>query len=107
MIDNHDPDMCAVIFSTFVKNNTYWCPTHVVRKKTAFANYDVFRNDPRLKYLPLLMRLDWFDEMNERASRPKEYHDISMDYYLTGLQTIYAAYQAGVKFEWALTRPLK
>ncbi len=97
MIENHDPAICDEIFKTMVRNNTYWCPTHVVRKKDAFANDTSFTNDPRLRYLPQLMRLDWKDEMAERAARSEELHERLLRYYDLGLSTISRAHKAGVR----------
>ena len=97
MIEKHNSLMCDEIFATMVRNDTYWCPTHVVRKKDAFANDTLFTNDPRLRYLPQLMRLDWEDEMAERAARDKETHKILLQYYNLGLSTIYRAHKAGVR----------
>ena len=81
-----------------VKNNTYFCPTHITRKYEAFANDKVFLDDANLKYIPHLVSLIWKDDI----SQMKEYVEVEgnqqylEDFYLKGLELTGLAHEKGV-----------
>ena len=59
MVEQHDVAQCDAVFRTFVRNGTWYVPTHVTRRMDAFADDSTFRNDPRSKYIPKPMWQAW------------------------------------------------
>jgi imidazolonepropionase-like amidohydrolase len=49
----------AELFSRFVKNNTWVCPTLMVWHGLLFNDEEDIANDPRIKYLPLSIKDRW------------------------------------------------
>ena len=98
MVDGYDPAMCAEVFRTFARNRTYITPTHVTRRMDAFAHDSSFRNDPRLKYIPRLQRMNWGADANRMVASDSspEGRRSFMDFYTRGLQLTRDAYRAGV-----------
>jgi len=99
MIDESDSDLCDSIFRTFVKNGTYFCPTHLTRKMDAFADNEEYRNDQRLKYIIPPIKDQWNQDadhmiwLDSSIQGRKTY----MDFYMKGLELTGKAHQAGVK----------
>jgi imidazolonepropionase-like amidohydrolase len=50
--NTYSKEKCAALFARFVKNDTWQCPTLVLRRAFALREDDSFRNDARLKYIP-------------------------------------------------------
>lgn len=50
---------CDTLFSHFVKNHTWQCPTLTVLNNMANLNDPNLANDPRLKYMPREIRQQW------------------------------------------------
>jgi hypothetical protein len=65
MVDEFDPGICQRVFSTFVRNNTWYVPTHLTRRMDAFADNPEFRQDSRSKYIPKAQWKAW----NQDADR--------------------------------------
>ena len=53
----------AELFSRFVKNSTWVCPTLIVKHGPLFRDEQDLANDPRLKYIPLSTRDSWKNEV--------------------------------------------
>jgi len=51
-IETYDEGKAAALFSLFVRNVTWQCPTLTVLKGMSFMDDKHFTNDPRLKYMP-------------------------------------------------------
>jgi hypothetical protein len=98
MVDDYDPRVCGEVFRTFARNRTYISPTHVTRRMDALAHDSAFRNDPRMKYIPLRQRLAWLvDASGMVASDPSPAGRRSyVDFYRKGLTLTNDAYRAGV-----------
>jgi hypothetical protein len=99
MIDTHDSELFNELVEAMVKNNTWFCPTHITRKMDAFADDKEYREDERLKYINFAQRLDMkrdADGMIDRAPSP-EGRKSFMDFYLKGLELTGKAHRAGVK----------
>lgn len=45
-------EKCAALFARFVKNDTWQCPTLVLRRAFALREDESFRNDARLRFMP-------------------------------------------------------
>ncbi len=91
---NFDYDRFYELVDVMVKNNTYFCPTHITKQYEASVNNDAFLNDEKLKYIPYLISNIWNDDvkgMKEREQKP-----IS-DFYNKGLELTGLAHKRGVK----------
>jgi hypothetical protein len=98
MVDEYDPRACAEVFRTFARNGTWITPTHVTRRMDAFAGDSAYRNDPRLKYIPLRYQASWLTDANGMVAQDSssEGRRSFMDFYLKGLTLTRDAYRAGV-----------
>jgi hypothetical protein len=97
-LDEYDPQICAPIFDTFKRNNTWFVPTHLTRKMDAFADDSAYRNDPRLTYVPRTQRIRWNDDANGmvRSDTSRAGRRSFMDFYRKGLAITGQAFRAGV-----------
>ncbi|OUS01043.1 hypothetical protein A9Q86_09880 [Flavobacteriales bacterium 33_180_T64] len=99
MIDNHSESMFEDLVNEMVKNNTWFCPTHLTRKMDAYADNEAYLNDPRLKYINAIERRNWIGDtkgminMDPTPEGRKTY----MDFYKKGLELTGKAHKAGVK----------
>jgi len=97
MLEKHDSILLQEMFTTFKKNNTWYCPTHLTRKQDAFAGEDTFRAkyadiNPVLRFISF-EDLDATIKEDTTALAKEVYRDI----YLKGLQISVSAYKNGVK----------
>ena len=88
MVGDHDPSMADEIFETFVRNGTWFCPTHLTRKMDAFAGDEVYRADPRLVYIPGHYLFAWNRDADRYVDRDgtTRKRDAFMGVYLLGLK---------------------
>lgn len=99
MIQNHSDAMFQDLVTEMVKNNTWFCPTHLTRKMDAYADNEAYLNDPRLKYINLIEKKSWIGDtkgmiqMDPTPEGRKTY----MDFYEKGLELTGKAHKAGVK----------
>lgn len=97
MVDEHDPAVCAQIFQVLVENGTWYVPTHVTRRRDAFAGDSIFRQDPRMRYLFAELRDDFLKHMDEVAAADSVADGSTFrDFYLKGLEITGSAHRAGV-----------
>ncbi|MHB1328201.1 MAG: amidohydrolase family protein, partial [Gemmatimonadales bacterium] len=98
MIDEYDAARCAEVFRTFAKNRTYLTPTHGTRKMDAFAHDSAYRNDARMKYVPLTAQMGWNADANGMvaADPSPEGRKSYLDFYHRGRELTNDAYRAGV-----------
>ena len=99
MIERHDPAMFDELVKAMVKNETWFCPTHITRKMDAFADNQDHRNDPRLRYINFLQRRKWNDDADGmiKLDPSPEGRKAFMDFYLKGMELTGKAHRAGVK----------
>ncbi|MGQ0735534.1 MAG: amidohydrolase family protein [Acidobacteriota bacterium] len=98
MVDQHDADRCDEVFRSFVRNRTWYVPTHVTRRMDAFADDQAFRNDARSKYVPKDRWTAWnadADRMVALDPSP-EGRRIMRAFYENGLAITGRAHRAGV-----------
>ncbi len=98
MVDQHDAALCDTVFQAFVRNGTWYVPTHVTRGMDAFAHDSGFRNDPRRRYIPAGMWAAWnadADRMVALDPSP-EGRRIVRGFYTEGLAITGRAHAAGV-----------
>jgi hypothetical protein len=99
MIDHHNPELFNELVNVMVKNNTWFCPTHITRKMEAFADNEEFRKDLRLKYIHFLQRIFWKRDADGMINLDPslEGRKAFMDFYFKGLELTGKAHFAGVK----------
>lgn len=97
-VDEYDPKLCAEVFRTFARNDTYITPTHVTRRMDAFAGDSAYRNDARMRYIPLRQQMAWRADASGMVAQDSTAagRRSFMDFYVKGLMLTNAAYRAGV-----------
>ncbi|WP_247237985.1 amidohydrolase family protein [Telluribacter sp. SYSU D00476] len=97
MLATHDSVMLQKMFTTFKKNATWYCPTHLTRKQDAFAGDEFFRT----KYAGInpVLRFISFEDLDAtlQEDTTSEAKEVYKAIYLKGLQISGAAYRSGVK----------
>jgi imidazolonepropionase-like amidohydrolase len=98
MVDGYDPAACAAVFRAFVRNGTWYVPTHLTRKMDAFADDSAYRHDPRAKYVPQAQWTRWNRDADGmvRADTSRAGRRAFMDFYTKGREITGAAHLAGV-----------
>lgn len=99
MLARFDYDKFYELVDVMVKNDTYFCPTHITRKYEALTNNEDFLNDDNLKYIPHLVSLIWNDDVNGMKDYAKKegYQDYLESFYTKGLELTGLAHKKGVK----------
>lgn len=95
-VTTFDPDICAALMATMVKNSTYYVPTHGTREMDVRAREQAYRNDPRLTYMGEFVRKDWLKDLDQTATIPEEKLSAYQAYYSHGLKLTKLAIEAGV-----------
>lgn len=97
MVDEHDEAACAVVFAELVDNGTWYVPTHVTRRRDAFAGDSAFRDDPRARFIPPDIQADFVGHLDRIVAADSATGGVTfMDFYLKGLDITGAAHRAGV-----------
>ena len=99
MLAGFDYQKFYALVDTMVKNNTYFCPTHITRKYEAFTNDEEFLDDENLRYIPYLVSLIWKDDVSgmKEYAKAKGNQQYLEDFYLKGLELTGLAHEKGVK----------
>ncbi|HEV2735622.1 MAG TPA: amidohydrolase family protein [Longimicrobiaceae bacterium] len=99
MVDDYDPAICRDVFGAFVRNGTWFVPTHLTRKTEAHAADPAMRRDPRRRFVPRAQWAAWEADMDrtDAADATSEGRRTRMDFYLKGLQATGDAHRAGVR----------
>ncbi|MDH3732781.1 MAG: amidohydrolase family protein [Gemmatimonadota bacterium] len=98
MVDDHDVEQCEAVFETFVRNDTWYVPTHVTRRMDAYADDPAFRADERRRFLPD----DVWDAWQQDADRmvaldpSPEGRRVMRGFYEKGLEITGRAHASGV-----------
>jgi len=87
MVYQHDVVACDQTFRTMVEHRTWYVPTHVTRRTDALADVPTFRNDPRARYVPRALWVEW----NADADRT-----VALDPTLSGRAARRAFYEKGL-----------
>jgi hypothetical protein len=97
MVDEHDDGACAVVFAELAANGTWYVPTHVTRRRDAFAGDAGFRADPRARFVPSDIQSDFVRHLDRIVVADSAASGATfMDFYLKGLAITGAAHRAGV-----------
>lgn len=99
MVDDYDPEVCRGVFGAFVRNGTWFVPTHLTRKTEAHAADPAMRRDARRRFVPRAQWAAWEADMDrtDAADSTSEGRRMRMDFYLRGLQATGDAHRAGVR----------
>ena len=99
MVDEFDPKICQRVFSAFVRNNTWYVPTHLTRRMEAFADDPTFRQDSRSKYILKPRWRAWNEDADGMVKEDPspEGRKAMKDFYTKGLEITGMAHKAGVK----------
>lgn len=98
MVDEHDRACAEETFTAFVRNGTWYVPTHVTRRMDAYADDPEFRDDPRRVYIPAEAWESWqadADRMVALDSTP-DGRRVMRRFYEEGLAITGRAHEAGV-----------
>jgi len=88
------PDKFNALVDTMIKNETYFCPTHITKNYEASVNNERFVADDRRKYVPYLMKFIWADDVEGMRDGEEIYHK---EFHQRGLELTRLAHQKGVK----------
>lgn len=99
MIDRHDPAKAQLIFRTMRDHGAFYVPTHLTRWSDAYADQAVVRDDPALRYVHPLMKMQWQEDLDEVIQRAPTSADRQgyVDFYRKGLALTQQAQASGVK----------
>lgn len=87
-----------MVFEELVRNETWYVPTHVTRRRDAFAGDLGFRSDPRTRYVFPVIQADFLGHMDRIVAADSAAEGRTFtDFYLKGLEITGAAHRAGVR----------
>ncbi len=87
----HNEKKAAELFTRFVRNSTWVCPTLIYRYEKLFSK----ANEPRLKYMPLSIRDQWKNDVRV-ATATEEIRANHMKFFEKNLAIVGAMNDAGV-----------
>lgn len=99
-VDQHDPRRCAELMAAMAASDTWWTPTLQVLRMSALAGKREFREDPRLRYIPFVIRAGLWGPDADRAARNaalKPGRDVHAELYQLALDNVRDAHAAGVR----------
>jgi imidazolonepropionase-like amidohydrolase len=76
-LNTYSEKKAAALFERLRKNNTWQCPTLTVLRARAFIDDSDFTNDPRLRYIPTLLKATFWnkDQITAYGSRNRSAED--------------------------------
>lgn len=99
-IDEHDPRRCAELMAAMAASDTWWTPTLQVLRMSALAGNREFREDPRRRYIPFLIRAGiWEPDADRSAEKANDEsgRDVQAELYRLALDNVRQAHAAGVR----------
>jgi hypothetical protein len=99
-IDEHDRVRCAELMAAMAASRTWWTPTVQVLRMSALAGTPAFRDDPRLRYIPYVLRKMVWEPDADRAVAHAEQapgRDVHGELYRLALDNVRQAHAAGVR----------
>ncbi len=100
LIEQQDEIACDQLMTKMAISQTHWVPTLTTLKMSAMAQDAEFRGDPRLAYIPWILRkLIWEQDINRAARNGDDEagNFVHGDFYAATQQQVYAAQSSGVK----------
>lgn len=100
LVDEHDPERCAELMAAMAASDTWWTPTLQVLRMSGLAGNREFRDDPRLRYIPFLIRAGlwkpdadrWAENAGHESGR-----NVQAELYRLALDNVRQAHSAGVR----------
>jgi imidazolonepropionase-like amidohydrolase len=99
-IDRQDAERCASLIDAMAESDTWWTPTLQVLRMSALAADRGFRDDPRRKYIPYLLKAAmWMPDADRAAANSTDESGRNVDaaMYRMALQHVGQAHMVGVK----------
>jgi Amidohydrolase family len=102
-IDEHDPVRCAELMAKMAVSGTWWTPTLQVLRMSALASNKEFREDPRLRYIPFIIRAAlWGPDADREVTHVAHAahasgRDVHAELYRLALDNVRQAHAAGVR----------
>lgn len=99
-IDEHDPRRCAELMSAMAASDTWWTPTLQVLRMSALAGNRQFREDPRLRFIPFVIKAGIWEPDADRAAENVTLElrrDVEAEFYQLALDNVRRAHAAGVR----------
>lgn len=100
LVDEHDPERCAELMAAMAASSTWWTPTLQVLRMSALAGNREFREDPRLRYIPFLLKAAlWEPDIDRWAENAAQEPDrnVQAELYRLALDNVRQAHEAGVR----------
>lgn len=99
-VDEHDPKRCAELMAVMAASDTWWTPTLQVLQMSALAGNRAFRDDPRRRYIPFVIRAGIWGPDADRAAESAAHEsgrDLHGELYRLALDNVRQAHSAGVR----------
>jgi hypothetical protein len=99
-IDEHDPVRCAELMAAMAKSRTWWTPTLQVLRMSALAGNREFRDDPRLRYIPFVLRAGlWAPDADRAVAQAAQApsRDVHAELYRLAMNNVRQAHAVGVR----------
>ena len=96
-LDSFDDKKAAALFTRFVKNGTWVCPTLSVLRAVAFSGDAEFRNDPRIKYIPDFLKQQFWQDAYGWKEHTPEFNAQARRVFQKQLEVIGMMNRAGVR----------
>lgn len=100
MLQRQSVDNCTAMMSAMANSRTRWVPTLTTLKMSAMANEKLFREDPRLAYIPeVVYRLLWLQDINRAAEKGYDTQGlfVHQDFFAAASAQVGRAQKLGVK----------
>ena len=100
LIDEHDPERCAELMAAMAASDTWWTPTLQVLRMSALAGNREFREDPRRRYIPFLIRAGIWEPDADRWAENAAHasgRNVQAELYRLALDNVRQAHAAGVR----------
>ena len=96
--ETYSEQKAVTIFKHLARSGTWVCPTLAVVRSLAYAGDSSFQNDPRLNYIPNLVRWGWDPKHNGRTkSLTADDYATFKDHLQKSLEMVRTMHRAGVK----------
>ena len=100
ILQQQNSQNCDAKMAAMASSGTWWVPTLTTLRMGALANDPVFREDPRLAYIPYVIKsLIWYPDADSAASSglDNEGHYVRGDFFEHAKVQVHRAHQLGVK----------
>jgi cytosine/adenosine deaminase-related metal-dependent hydrolase len=77
MLETFSTEKAATLLARLKRNHTWQCPTMTVLRSSALLDDPNFRNDPRLKYLPVQVKA-WWDPATDFRFKARTTEDFAL-----------------------------